>query len=42
MNDLIDQVFGDSSITLQCHGGECLHYSQVPGFIVRIVLNTSL
>ncbi|KZV62382.1 hypothetical protein PENSPDRAFT_591484 [Peniophora sp. CONT] len=33
MNNLIDQVFGDSSITLNCQGGECLHYSQVPGYI---------
>ncbi|KAF9555143.1 hypothetical protein CPC08DRAFT_744300 [Agrocybe pediades] len=33
MNDLIDQMFGDAYITLQCEGGECLHYSQVPGYI---------
>ncbi|KAF8972288.1 hypothetical protein BDZ97DRAFT_1784054 [Flammula alnicola] len=33
MNDLIDQVFGDAYITLQCEGGECLHYSQVPGYV---------
>ncbi|KAJ1968395.1 (ABC) transporter [Dispira parvispora] len=32
MNDLILSVFGDSSITLQCDSGECLHYSEVPGF----------
>lgn len=36
MNDLIDSIFGDSFITLQCDGGECLHYSQVPGYIVRL------
>jgi hypothetical protein len=35
MNDLIDSIFGDAYITLQCKGGECLHYSQVPGYIVR-------
>lgn len=34
MNDLIDQIFGDAYITLQCEGGECLHYSQVPGYVV--------
>ncbi|KDR68603.1 hypothetical protein GALMADRAFT_78381 [Galerina marginata CBS 339.88] len=33
MNDLIDQMFGDPYITLQCEGGECLHYSQVPGYV---------
>lgn len=33
MNDLIDQIFGDRAITLQCKGGECLHYSQVPGYV---------
>ncbi|THV06326.1 hypothetical protein K435DRAFT_505895 [Dendrothele bispora CBS 962.96] len=32
MNSLIDQVFGDPYITLNCYGGECLHYSQVPGY----------
>ncbi len=35
MNDLILSVFGDPYITLQCEGGECLHYSQVPGYVVR-------
>jgi len=34
MNDLIDQIFGDAYISLQCGGGECLHYSQVPGYVV--------
>ena len=34
MNDLILTFFGDHSITLDCHGGECLHYSQVPGYVV--------
>ncbi|KAI0707291.1 hypothetical protein C8Q76DRAFT_629011 [Earliella scabrosa] len=32
MNSLIETFFGDQYITLQCHGGECLHYSQVPGY----------
>jgi hypothetical protein len=34
MNGLIDSIFGDPYITLQCEGGECLHYSQVPGYVV--------
>ncbi|KAF5374447.1 hypothetical protein D9615_009108 [Tricholomella constricta] len=33
MNDLIDSIFGDSYITLNCEGGECLHFSQVPGYV---------
>jgi hypothetical protein len=33
MNDLIDQMFGDRYITLTCEGGECLHKSQVPGYV---------
>ncbi|KAK7027255.1 FAD-dependent urate hydroxylase [Paramarasmius palmivorus] len=33
MNQLITDVFGDPYITLDCYGGECLHYSQVPGYI---------
>ena len=32
MNDLIKSVFGDESITLGCNSGECLHYTEVPGF----------
>ncbi|KAI0733596.1 hypothetical protein C8Q72DRAFT_812041 [Fomitopsis betulina] len=32
MNELIDTMFGDRYITLQCDSGECLHYSQVPGY----------
>jgi hypothetical protein len=35
MNQLINDIFGDNYISLICEGGECLHYSQVPGFIVR-------
>ncbi|TFK93640.1 hypothetical protein K466DRAFT_537493 [Polyporus arcularius HHB13444] len=33
MNSLIETFFGDQYITLQCQGGECLHYSQVPGYV---------
>ncbi|KAF9113682.1 hypothetical protein BGX27_001045 [Mortierella sp. AM989] len=32
MNDLILTMFGDPAIYLTCSSGECLHYSQVPGF----------
>ena len=32
MNDLIANVFGDDSITLECAASECLHYTEVPGF----------
>ncbi|GJJ08367.1 hypothetical protein Clacol_002581 [Clathrus columnatus] len=32
MNSLIVTMFGDSYITLNCGGGECLHFSQVPGY----------
>jgi ABC-type multidrug transport system ATPase subunit len=32
MNQLINDIFGDSYITLGCQAGECLHYSMVPGF----------
>ncbi|KAJ7759367.1 hypothetical protein DFH07DRAFT_1023671 [Mycena maculata] len=32
MNELISDIFGDPYITLDCGGGECLHYSQVPGY----------
>ncbi|KAI0313645.1 hypothetical protein OF83DRAFT_1065122, partial [Amylostereum chailletii] len=33
MNQLINDIFGDKYITLQCEGGECLHFSQVPGYV---------
>lgn len=42
MNDLIDSIFGDRYITLDCAGGECLHYSQVPGYIVSVLLPHTL
>ena len=32
MNDLILTVFGDPYITLKCESGECLHYSEIPGY----------
>jgi hypothetical protein len=35
MNQLINDIFGDNYISLTCKGGECLHYSQVPGYVVR-------
>jgi hypothetical protein len=40
MNQLINDVFGDTHITLRCEAGECLHYSLVPGFQVRIAPDT--
>lgn len=33
MNQLINDIFGDGYITLTCGGGECLHFSQVPGYV---------
>ena len=38
MNELIDTFFGDNFISLNCENGECLHYSQVPGYIVSIII----
>ncbi|KAK9311725.1 P-loop containing nucleoside triphosphate hydrolase protein [Lipomyces starkeyi] len=32
MDDLIQSVFGDETITLTCNSGECLHYSELPGY----------
>ncbi|EIW68541.1 hypothetical protein TREMEDRAFT_31917, partial [Tremella mesenterica DSM 1558] len=32
MNQLINDIFGDRAITLDCASGECLHYTQVPGY----------
>ncbi|KZP00597.1 hypothetical protein CALVIDRAFT_533600 [Calocera viscosa TUFC12733] len=32
MNELIEEVFGDKSIFLSCYGGECIHYTMVPGY----------
>ncbi|KAG8929386.1 hypothetical protein FRC03_008981 [Tulasnella sp. 419] len=33
MNELINDIFGDQFITLKCDGGECLHFTQVPGYV---------
>ncbi|BGP38555.1 FAD-dependent urate hydroxylase [Rhodotorula kratochvilovae] len=33
MNQLINDIFGDTHITLSCHAGECLRRSDVPGFV---------
>lgn len=32
INDLITTLFGDPYIALKCNGGECMHYSQIPGY----------
>ncbi|QLG71364.1 hypothetical protein HG535_0B04040 [Zygotorulaspora mrakii] len=32
MNDLIQTFFGDPYISLHCESGECLHYSEIPGY----------
>jgi ATP-binding cassette subfamily G (WHITE) protein 2 len=43
MDELIQQMFGDRSITLNCRSGECLHQSQVPGYERPIkTINTPL
>lgn len=42
MNVLITQVFGDGYITLECDGGECLHYSQVPGYVVSVLRSSAM
>lgn len=34
MDQLINDIFGDESITLDCDSGECMHYTQVPGYEV--------
>jgi hypothetical protein len=38
MNQLINDIFGDGYISLECEGGECLHISQVPGYVVGFVI----
>lgn len=42
MNDLISSVFGDSSISLSCSSGECVHYSQVPGYQIPLPPETPI
>jgi hypothetical protein len=32
MNQLINDIFGDKAITLDCDSGECLHRAEVPGY----------
>jgi ABC-type multidrug transport system ATPase subunit/ABC-type multidrug transport system permease subunit len=32
MDDLIQSIFGDDSILLNCKSGECLHQTEVPGY----------
>lgn len=32
MNDLISSIIGDSSITLSCRSGECVHFSELPDY----------
>jgi len=33
MNQLINDIFGDTFITLDCHAGECMRASEAPGFV---------
>ena len=43
MNDLIKNIFGDQSITLDCRSGECLYKTDVPGYSKPIKkINTPL
>lgn len=43
MNGLISSVFGDPSILLKCHSGECLYKNEVPGYTRPIkTINTPL
>jgi ABC-type lipoprotein export system ATPase subunit len=37
MNQLINDIFGDEYITLKCTSGECMHASEVPGFVVSCI-----
>ncbi|KAJ9079548.1 FAD-dependent urate hydroxylase [Entomophthora muscae] len=32
LDEIIQSLAGDKTITLDCQGGECLHYTQVPGY----------
>lgn len=42
MDQLINDFFGDGYITLTCEGGECLHYTQVPGYEVNLLFDSLL
>jgi len=34
MNELITNIFGDNSITLDCEASECVHYTELPDYTV--------
>ncbi|KAK3362548.1 hypothetical protein B0T25DRAFT_8499 [Lasiosphaeria hispida] len=43
MNNLISDMFGDSSILLSCGSGECLYHTEVPGYAPQVPkINTPL
>ncbi|AMD22151.1 HGL189Cp [Eremothecium sinecaudum] len=42
MNELIESIFGDPNIKLECNSGECLHYSEIPGYELPDKENLSL
>jgi ABC-type multidrug transport system ATPase subunit/ABC-type multidrug transport system permease subunit len=43
MNKLISDIFGDSSILLECGAGECLYHTEVPGYAPDVPkINTPL
>lgn len=43
MNDLIKSIFGDQAITLDCHSGECLYRTDIPGYKIPVkTINTPL
>ncbi|KAK0624617.1 hypothetical protein B0T17DRAFT_492522 [Bombardia bombarda] len=43
MNNLISDIFGDSSILLTCGSGECLYHTEVPGYAPTVPkINTPL
>lgn len=43
MNDLISSIIGDSSITLACRSGECVHFSELPDYKAPVPkINTPL
>lgn len=43
MNNLISDIFGDSSILLTCGAGECLYHTEVPGYAPQVPkINTPL
>ncbi|KAL2820796.1 hypothetical protein BDW59DRAFT_112926 [Aspergillus cavernicola] len=43
LDDLIKNIFGDKSITLNCNSGECLYKTDVPGYLRPVKkINTPL